>query len=271
MSAPAAVPELPTRSSMLTRLAAQGAGGVLDRSSGSLYLVDGQVVHAESKSATAFGQLLIGSRRLTYTQWAEALGRSGGDSRRAAAHLVKDGHLADGTVELCRLTALFDAAYFALAPGGGPARFRHGVTPEGEPGMSVPASRVLAESLRRRRLLGSMWPGPGMDDHPVVLRPPRADRPVPVRMRALAALADGSRTPADLARTLGRPTFHVLLDVRRLAIAGLVEPPGPRARQPTDGPRTTRPPTARSRGPDGFDTPDTALLQRVRDALEACL
>ncbi|NGO80408.1 transcriptional regulator [Streptomyces sp. YC504] len=263
--------ELPSRTSMLRRLAEERAGGVLERSTGLLYLVDGRVVHAESEAATALGQLVVGSGRLAKADWDEALERCGGDSRRAADHLVKDGQLADGALELCRLTALFDAAYFALAPGGGAARFRHGVTSEGGLGLSVPADRVLAEVSRRRALLHSLWPGPSMDHHPVVRGRPRPDRPPSVRLRELLDLADGERTPADLARALGRPAFHVLLEVRRLAVAGLVEPPRPPARRPTAPTRTGRSPAARSRAPDGFAAPDIALLQRVRDGLEACL
>ncbi|MBC9717404.1 transcriptional regulator [Streptomyces sp. TRM66268-LWL] len=270
MSPAAAIPELPTRASMLLRLAEEGAGGVLERAGGLLYLVDGRVVHAESEAATPLGRLVVGAGRLTEAQWAEALERCGGDSGRAAALLVKDGRLADGALELCRHTALFDAACFALAPGGGAARFRHGVAPEGGLALSVPADRVLAETARRRRLLASLWPGAAMDTQPVLRRTPGPDRPVPSRLRALLDLADGVRTPAELARALGRPAFHVLVEVRRLAIAGLVEPPGPRARQPTAA-RTGRSPAARSRAPDGFESPDIALLQRVRDALEACL
>ncbi|SDK20938.1 hypothetical protein [Streptomyces indicus] len=273
MSRVAPPPALPLRSSMLLRLAEERAGGVLQRETGALYLIDGQVVHAHSDTAPGLGDLLVGCGKVPSALWADALDRGNRDSGRAAEHLVKDGQLSEGTLELCRRTALFDAAYFALAPGGGPARFRHGVVADDGLALSVPAGRVLREAMRRQGLLDAVWPGPVVDEQPVNRRTACPDRRVPARQRALLDLVDGARTPAQLARELGRPAFHVLLDIRRLAVAGMVEPPGPRARQPTAPSTEGSASDARARAPDvyGFTTPDIALLQRVRDALEARL
>lgn len=82
------------------------------------------------------------------------------------------------------------------------------------------------------------------------------------RQRALLAAADGERTPAELARLLGRPAFHTLLDVRRLAAAGLVETPLDPGPEPAPPPPVPALPVA---------DPDIALLRRLRDALEAHL
>jgi hypothetical protein len=71
---------------------------------------------------------------------------------------------------------------------------------------------------------------------------------------------DGIRTATDIARELGRPAFHTLVDIRRLAAAGLVTAAtahGARASVPAE-PLPPPPPD-----------PDIALLKRVRDALEA--
>ncbi|MFV2121672.1 transcriptional regulator, partial [Streptomyces sp. Act-28] len=80
--------------------------------------------------------------------------------------------------------------------------------------------------------------------------------------RQLLEGADGVRTPAQLAWVLGRPAFHTVLEIRRLAAAGLVETPAPDT-DPAPVPPSGAAPTA---GP-----PDIALLRRVRDALEAHL
>ncbi|MEU3449964.1 transcriptional regulator [Streptomyces thermolilacinus] len=259
-------------SPMLRRLAADRATGALVRDHGTLYLVEGEVVHAESPVAPGLDILL-----------------AGGSDRRAAARARtgRPGRIGDGEREICRLGALFDAAFFALAPGRGPARFRYGAEPRhAGTGRPVPAVALERETLRRRELLDSVWPYPALDAAPVVPRPAAPGQSVTARGRALLARADGTRTPAQLAWVLGRPAFHTLLEIRRLAAAGLVETPAP---PPPADPRTGTAP-APAAAPDGApapvplplplppsgavpaaDHPDIALLRRVRDALEARL
>ncbi|MGW5698683.1 transcriptional regulator, partial [Streptomyces asiaticus] len=86
------------------------------------------------------------------------------------------------------------------------------------------------------------------------------------------------RTPARIARELGRPAFHTLIDIRRLAAAGHVATP--RATRPEHPGRPGPPaasaafaPPAPDRGPGAavFTDPDIDLLRRLRDALEASL
>ncbi|ORT58453.1 hypothetical protein [Streptomyces sp. CB03238] len=243
-------------SPMLLRLARERATGALVRDHGTLYLVDGRVVHAESPVAPGPDVLLTaGGRR------------------------PRRGRIAAGELEICRLGALFDAAFFALAPGRGPARFQYGTvhgTHAVRPVRPVSAVDLERETLRRRELLDSVWPYPAVDAAPVVPRPAAPGQTVTARGRALLAHADGTRTPAQLAWALGRPAFHTLLDVRRLAAAGLVatppEPPpydpAPSQVAPYDpAPHRPPPPLVADFTPD----PDIALLRRLRDALEAHL
>ncbi|MFD8554891.1 hypothetical protein ACFV08_25655, partial [Streptomyces fradiae] len=89
----------------------------------------------------------------------------------------------------------------------------------------MPAAALERETLRRRELLDSVWPYPALDAAPVVPRPAAPGQTVTARGRALLARADGTRTPAQLAWVLGRPAFHTVLEIRRLAAAGLVETP----------------------------------------------
>ncbi|MEU9334910.1 transcriptional regulator [Streptomyces sp. NPDC048290] len=220
---------------MLTRLAAERATGTLHRERGSLHLAHGQVVHAESPSSPGADTLL----------------------RAAPAHPP----LPRAALELCRLAALYDAAYFALAPSSAPGRFRYGTAAADGGTRPVPVAVLERTVLRRRALLDRIWPDARADTAPLVRtgdgREPGAARSVTARQRAVLEWVDGVRTAPDIARELRRQGFHTLVDVRRLAAAGLLHPAVP---APTPPPMTR---------PDPDPHPDITLLKRLRDALEA--
>ncbi|MFG2295921.1 transcriptional regulator [Streptomyces sp. NPDC048603] len=249
-------------SPLLSRLAAERATGALLRDRGTLFLENGRIVHAESPATPGLDVLLTTGGGLAPERWREAVDRAGA-RRQVARFLVDSGGLADGELEICHLAAMYDAAFFALSPGSGPSRFRRGATHWMGQVRSVPAEAVERETRRRRELLDAVWPYPALDAAPVVPRPAAPGQTVTTRQRILLRKADGLRTPAQLAWVLGRPAFHTLLDVRRLAAAGLVETPHAPA------PRPVAPPL-----PDWVtqaQSPDVALLRRLRDALEASL
>ncbi|MGI5346957.1 transcriptional regulator [Streptomyces sp. CA-250714] len=258
--------------SMLHRLAAERATGAFTRAGGTLFLVDGRIVHAESPAATDLELLLTRGCALSQACWDAAVTQAGRDGC-VARHLVASGQVPVGMLELCRRTALYDAAFFVLAPGGGAGRFRRKVRDWlGAPGGVTPTA-VEAETVRRLALLDRIWPDARLDVLPPAPAAPCGREPtmptVPERQLRLLELADGTRTATDIARTLGRPAFHTLVELRRLAAAGLVVPAQP-ARPAADAAEATEggPPHA---GPAGheFADPDVALLRRLRDALEA--
>ncbi|GGT35180.1 hypothetical protein [Streptomyces purpureus] len=251
-----------TVSPMLARLAAEHATGALLRDHGTLYLVDGRVVHAESPASPSLDVLLTAGGRLAQEGWDEAVDQAGARSA-VGRFLVDSGRLGGGELEICHLGAVFDAAFFALAPASGPTRFRYGVGHWFGTVRPVSTAAVERETLRRRELLDSVWPYAAVDTAPVVPRPAAPGQTVSLRQRALLAAADGLRTPAGIARLLGRPAFHTLLDVRRLAAAGLVETPF--------DPLPEAPPALPSWVGEVAADPDIALLRRLRDALEAHL
>ncbi|MFG3286380.1 transcriptional regulator [Streptomyces sp. NPDC048111] len=252
-------------SPMLIRLVAERATGALLRDRGTLYLRDGQVVHAESPAAPGIDVLLTTAGRLRPEGWAEAVDRAG-PLGRVARFLVESGQVGDGELELCHLGALHDAAFFALAPTSGPTRFRYGVAHWMGTVRPVPAAAVEREVARRRELLDRIWPTPDLDAAPLMRGRPSPDAPLTPRQRAVLARVDGRRTPQDIARELGRPAFHTLIDVRRLAAAGAVETPRTPAPTPDLGASW-----AARMAAETTTAPDVALLRRLRDALEATL
>ncbi|MER6425234.1 transcriptional regulator [Streptomyces sp. NPDC001137] len=250
-------------SPMLTRLAAERATGVLVRERGTLHLAEGLVVHAESPSAPGLDTLLTAHGTLTPEAWQRALTEAE-DGHGVGGRLVDSGRLASGALEVCRLTALYDAAYFALAPSSTPGRFRYGTAHPPGPVQPVPVAALEHETLRRRDLLHRIWPDPRTDEAPLLRADPVAAPALTRRQRSVLARVDGVRTAPDIARELGRPAFHTLVDVRRLTAAGVVSPlPGPAQPPPPQPPPP--PPGTEQLPPD----PHTTLLKRLRDALEA--
>ncbi|MGW1818110.1 helix-turn-helix domain-containing protein [Streptomyces sp. NPDC002125] len=248
-------------SPMLQRLAAERATGALMRDRGTLYLADGQVVHAESPATPGIDVLLTTGGALRSEGWWDAVAQAGA-GQRVGRYLVDSGRVPGGALELCHLGALYDAAFFALAPTNTPARFRYGVSHWIGPVRPVPVHAVQRETLRRRELLDRIWPDALTDTAPLVPTAHPVDAPVPPRQRRVLALVDGERTATDIATELGRSAFHILVDLRRLAAAGLVE-----AVRPVTAGSVSEP--GRIPLPEVTNDPDVALLRRLRDALEA--
>ncbi|MFB7474487.1 transcriptional regulator [Kitasatospora sp. NPDC056184] len=328
-----------TPGAAVERLARERATGALRGPAGTVYLVDGLVAHAESDRAPDLATLLTACGRLTPETWREAVHRFGPHARVGEA-LVEQGRLTRGELELCHLGALYDAACFLLdgpdgpdgldgpdgPDGSGPAdgppapaapgrwTFAPGVRHWLGPVAAVGAHRLRREAERRQHLLDRIWPSAQFDTAPLRRtaaqptaaapgRHARRLRPPTRRQCELLDHADGRRTPAELARLLGRSAFATTADVRRLAAAGLlagpdtgcaVGAPGAAGTTPgtTGGVPAPRDPGGLHRrvpgaalaalagergGPDPAaapptDThPDIALLIRVRTLLEARL
>ncbi|NNN30345.1 MarR family transcriptional regulator [Streptomyces sp. S3(2020)] len=263
-------------SPMLTRLAAERATGVLVRERGTLHLAEGRVVHAESPLAPGLDVLLTAHGTLDADTWNQAAAEADG-APGAGLLLAGRGRLTRGALELCHLEALYDAAYFALAPSSSPGRFRY--TGAGRLGAVHPVTVAALEheTLRRRDLLHRIWPDPATDEAPLLHCDTLAAPGLTARQRAVLHLVDGVRAAPDIARRLGRPAFHTLVDVRRLAAAGVVtrDPaatPGPTTRgtpTPLEVRGPARPSDAAMTDPLRVADPDITLLKRLRDALES--
>jgi len=206
---------------------ATGALRVIDGPGGAVYLVDGRVVYAECALVCGVDRRLTVSGRVPVEAWRAALA-AGRANRRVGAELVDNGHLTAGELELVVSLASLDAAHvlFDTAVAG---RFEAGAGPVIGTVRSFDFAEVCVEVDRRRLLLNGAWPDPAIDTSAVV--PARRFPGHHVLLTALqweiVVNADRRRSPVDLARLLGRDTFATLLEVRRMAQAGLVEPGRP--------------------------------------------
>jgi uncharacterized protein DUF4388 len=209
---------------------------------GAVYVLEGRVVYAESPAAPGVGELLTSSGRLAARTWQNALDVAT-STARVGRLLVDQGHLTQGELELCVLGATYDAAYFALADQSAPVKFLAGATHWLGPVVHIDPVAVDKEARRRGRLLAEIFADPRVDVAAVSPAPraPRERITLTAPQWELLVHADGQRTPADLALLLGRAGFATILQLRRLAAAGLIEVPEVRA----EAPKPVRPPRAR--------------------------
>ncbi|MEV6544085.1 hypothetical protein [Streptomyces sp. NPDC051665] len=199
---------------------------------GSIHVRDGLVVAMETPGAPGIEGLLLRSGRIGEQAWS-AVRASDTTHEHLGAELVDRGLVGAAELEVISLGALFDAAFaLSLAVPDSwevtapvPTLYRNaGVTPE----------RLLGEVSRRVNLLAGE---PGsvaalartrMQPASTAHLPEPADR-LPARHRAVLAAADGRRTARDIAFTLGRGLFAVMIDLRHLLDRGLVRPHAPSA------------------------------------------
>ncbi|MFJ8057325.1 DUF4388 domain-containing protein [Streptomyces sp. NPDC096142] len=212
---------------------------------GSIHLRDGLVVAMQTPGAPGVEGLLLRSGRIDEQAWS-AVRASDTTHERLAAGLVEQGLVGAGELETVSLAALFDAAFalsFAVPDGWEvtdpvPTLYRNaGVAPE----------RLLSEVSRRLNALAGE-PGSVAALARTRMRPtsaaqlPETPGTLPARHRAVLTATDGRRTARDIAFTLGRGLFAVMLDLRHLVDRGLVEPDAPAPdRRPSTAPRVASP------------------------------
>ncbi|MFC4531248.1 hypothetical protein [Sphaerisporangium dianthi] len=240
---------------------------------GTVYLAGGRVTYVESPSAPGVEKILVASGRVsasalrvarrpgTANRPGERLAKPPGDgvterscgvTGDAGDALLRRGLLTRGELELCVLGAILDAAFFVLAATGTRHRFKEGDRHPFGDRWYFDVAGLFREYGRRRVQLDRAWPYPELDSLPVVITPRiTAQRVVltPVQWEVLLN-ADGTATPLDLARRIGRPAYSVLLAVRQFGAAGLLLAPGNAAPLPpgtsADGAAPALPPTTSS-------------------------
>lgn len=232
---------------------------------GSIHVREGLVVAMETPGAPGVEGLLLRSGRIGEQEWS-AVRASDTTHEHLAAELVDRGLVGAGELEVISLGALFDAAFaLSLAVPDNwevtdpvPALYRNaGVTPE----------RLLGEVSRRINFL-AQEPGSvaalaraRMQPASTAHVPGTVDRLPARHQNVLAATADGRRTARDIAFTLGRGLFAVMVDLRHLLDLGLVRPHTPSTdRRPSTAPRIA--PSAAAPTPTAPSVFDSASLPR---------
>jgi hypothetical protein len=190
---------------------------------GTIHLADGRVVGIETPGAPGPEVLLLRSRRVSESGWEAAFHAAVATGGPMDAELVKRQLIGSGELEVLLWTAVADAM-FVLASGTvdeyraepGAVDFVLPLDPGAE------ADWLLAETARRLQVLASL---PARHDRDRIVAISGAERSS-VRLGQgqgeILALADGRRTPRDLAFALGRGVYATLLQLARMHEAGLL-------------------------------------------------
>jgi hypothetical protein len=219
----------------LTVCAASGTSGALRITGdpgGIIHLAGGLVTAIDTAGAPGPEVLLLRSHRVTDTQWDAAFGAAEAAGHPMSAELLTRALIGAGELEALLLTALADAM-FVLANGMVEEYRAEPGTPASvlplEPGTE--AEGLLAEASRRIKVLASM-PFPAVYRHERPAAAPGAVRPG-IRLGDgrgdILALADGRRTPRDLAFALGQGVYATTLQLARMHEAGLLMASSPPA------------------------------------------
>ncbi|WP_329061733.1 hypothetical protein [Streptomyces sp. NBC_01429] len=251
---------------LLLRLRQDGFSGTVRLSGtpgGTIHLRAGLIHAIETPGTPSVESALLKSGRVDDEGWAAGL-TAVRDLDGLGAALVAQGRVGAAELEIVCAGTVFEGA-FALALGG-PGEWevgdpaptvltRHGVEPQA----------VAEETARRLALVSRQWGSPAelarVKTRPAGRADVRAER-LPDRYRAVLALANGRRTSRDLAFTLGRGLFGVMVDLIRMNDLGLVQWEGraPIGR-PSTAPRVVG--DGRSPAPAPSPVPAASLPRRV--------
>ena len=208
---------------------ATGALRILGPPGGSIFLVDGRITHAECPLANGLRALLTAAGGVAPDAWSAAVAAGGAD-HRVGEVLVERGEISGAELEVLARTALFAGAMFQLKVEA-PTHFDAGVRHPIGPVRAIEFDQLCAEVDRRRAMLVEAWPDDAIDTAAfcLVRQLPGHHIAVSSTQWALITSADRVLSPIELAQTLGLDTFAVLLEARRMARAGLIEPTTRRA------------------------------------------
>ncbi|HEY0934532.1 MAG TPA: hypothetical protein VGD91_12395 [Trebonia sp.] len=245
----------------LREYAAAGFSGVLradGRPGGTVYFADGQISACATPGAPGLEVILLRSGRISESDWNAAFLAAAVGGRPMTADLVESGLLGAGEAEALLRTALADAVFAILS---GPVDDWTEAPAEDCLLPLVPPARcgwLLGEAARRAQVLAS-FPQPALTARDRIAAAPTPPDRVPAPGQdEILVLADGRRTPRDLAFGLGRGLYETMLHLARMRAANLVEV-SPSSRTAASAPVTAVTPAEKEAEPAG------GLPRRRRD------
>lgn len=197
---------------------------VCGRPGGVFHLRQGSVVAVESPGAPGIETLLLRSGRISEADWAELV-PAGRESRRPVAELVTRGHIGAAELQVVSAMALQDAVFAVLAGDMGDCLADPNSGPLVPVGRGEDPLRLLDDAVRKLAALAAMPHAVLPDRERVVVRrgvDGPAEDLAPHRKEILY-LADGRRTPRDIAFMIGRGVYHVTVEISRMLAEGLLE------------------------------------------------
>jgi hypothetical protein len=229
---------------------------------GTIYLTDGRISGCETSGAPSLEVLLLRSRTVSEPDWDAAFTAAAVNERLMTDELTERALLGAGELEALLRVALADAM-FALVSGR-----VDGWTEAAAVNCALPLSPparsgwLLAEAARRGQALAAFTaPAIGAQDR--IAAAPDLARPGHVLSHGqeeLLAVADGRRTPRDLAFALGRGLYETMLQLSRMRADNVVLVTSP-------GKESTSPGRAATAAPDKGQEDQTAtgLPRRRKD------
>ena len=254
----------PSLRQALKDCAADGLSGVLEvtgEPGGTIYFSGGGVIAIETPGAPSPEVILLRSHQIPEPDWAAAFAASAAGEGPLGPELVARDLIGAGELEAVLRIALADAMF--VLSGGQVAKC------QAEPGaadcqlpLEQPAEVgwLLAEASRRMRVLASL-PGLVEHDRDRMAAAPGVVQPGVVLGEGrdeILALANGRRTPRDMAFALGRGVYATTLQMVHMYGAGLLMTTSHRAVTPAERAQASRPAAVPGNGPE----PPAALPRR---------
>ncbi|MFI6598134.1 hypothetical protein ACIBHX_17900 [Nonomuraea sp. NPDC050536] len=261
----------------MARLDALLAGFARERSTGALrvgragtiYLDEGRVTYMECAQTPSADRLLTINGRVSEEAMRAYQGGGG------CGLMLEQSPVTQGELQFLVLGAVLDAAFFLLPVTGTRPKFHPGRQHWLGRQWFFDVAGLVRETARRRARLAQAWPRADLDTSPVrpAARLPGSRVTLSDVQWEVLVGADREATPLDLAGRLGRSGYSILLAVREMAAAGLLETgdPLPRRDRRTAEDRPPHDPGAPHLpvGPVvNADPLDLTLLMRLKKALE---